>query len=99
MKFQIIKGQRHVTHHRKVMASISKRISRFNSGLKSPYAKVRWLYYNHFIFFYNINIHLWIHGGYFTHECEISVVSCRWIQTSMLHYFKYDKLYLTYQND
>lgn len=44
MKFQIVKGQRRVTRHKKVTASTSKRISRFHSGLKSPYAKVRWLY-------------------------------------------------------
>lgn len=36
-------------------------------------------------FFYNINIHLWIHGGYFTCECEISVDSCHCIQISMLY--------------
>lgn len=51
IKFQIIKVQRHVMYHRKVTASISKQISRFSSGLKTLYVKVRWLYYNHFIFF------------------------------------------------
>lgn len=45
------------------------------------------------LYFYNINIHLWIHGSC-TYECEVSVIpASNCIQISMLHYFKYYKHY------
>lgn len=50
-------------YDRKANAYISEKISWLNVVLKLHMLMVRWLYYNHFIFFYIINIHLRIHDG------------------------------------
>ena len=64
---------------------------RFNRGLKTLYVKVRWLYYNHFMYFLQYQ-HSLIHGGC-VYECEVSVASGHCVQISMAYHFKTYKHY------
>lgn len=58
-----MKAQRHVSSDRKATAYTSEKLANKIVVLKLQTLMVRWLYYNHFLFFYIINIHLWIDDG------------------------------------